>query len=252
MMQVKVISFNIRSVDDENNHTIRERAPRLATITGKYDADIIGFQEFTPPWEEYIEAYYFDKYAFFNKYRTDQGWIESPPILWKKDKFECLERGYFWLSDTPEIMSGGWDDFGHNRICLYVILRDKHSKKAFVCFNTHLGFGVENQVKSVQLIHRYTEKLSGYPIVITGDFNMCFSSIPYFEMIKKFDDANELTAKDRRATYHGYHPQDNLDAHIDYCFISKEIQPIRFQLIDELIDDKFPSDHYGLYMELEI
>ena len=251
-MRIKVISFNIRCVDDENGNSIQERAPRLSMITTPYDADVIGFQEYTPFWEDSINRYFCDKYEFFNKYRSNTGWIESAPILWKKEKFDCLKRGYFWLSDTPEIMSGGWDDERHNRICLYVILKNKSDGKTFAVMNTHLGFGEKNQVKSVRLIHQYMEKISAYPTVIIGDFNMMPSSLPYAEMIKKVADVNELTIKDRRSTYHGYSQQNHFEEHIDYCFINGKINPITFKIIDELVEDKFPSDHYGIYADLEV
>ena len=173
-------------------------------------------------------------------------------MLWKKDKFDCLQRGYFWLSDTPEVMSGGWDTYPHNRICLYVLLKDKKDGTTFAFFNTHFGFGEENQIKSVRLVQRYMENFSDYPTFITGDFNMIPSSAPYAEMIKKFTDANELTVKDRRSTYHAYNPQVDTNMHIDYCFVNKDVTPVAFKIIDETVEDKFPSDHYGIYTELEI
>ena len=105
-MELKVISFNIRYGDDPNGNSVAERAPRLAKITKGYDADIIGFQEFTVPWEKEIEKYYLDKYEMFNLYRSKSE-LEGAPILWKKDKFELLDKGNFWLSDTPEVESRG-------------------------------------------------------------------------------------------------------------------------------------------------
>ena len=71
-MRIKVLSFNIRSIDDEGDNTIQQRAPRLAIVTSRYNPDIIGFQEFTPPWEEYIDKYYLDEYAFFNNIFTNE------------------------------------------------------------------------------------------------------------------------------------------------------------------------------------
>ena len=250
-MRIKAISFNIRCVDDENCHSIPERAPRLQTVVEPYDADVIGFQEYTPCWEECIKEYFGDKYDYYNQYRATD-WLESGPIYWKKDTFECFDRGCFWLSDTPEIMSGGWDDYGCNRLCVYVVLKNKEDGKTFVYMNTHLGFGEENQVKSVRLIQQYMEKFAEYPTFITGDFNMTPNSLPYAEMVKKYADVNELTVKDRRSTYHGYQLQNDFELHIDYCFIDKNFQPISFKIIDTLIDNKFPSDHYGFYTELEI
>lgn len=251
-MQIKTISFNIRCVDDANGHSIKERAPRLKKIIDAYDADVIGFQEFTPLWTDYIDKYFGENYHFFNKYRDDHGWMESAPILWKKEKFHCLKRGYFWLSDTPEKMSGGWDTEGHNRICLYVLLQDKQDGQIFAFLNTHLGFGEENQLKSVRLISRYMESFSDYPTFITGDFNMIPTSAPYLEMVKNFTDVNARTVNDRRSTYHGYELQNNFNEHIDYCFIDNKITPVAFKIIDELVEEKFPSDHYGLFAKLEM
>ena len=251
-MHIKVVSFNIRCMDDVRGNSVSERAPRLATIINSYDADVIGLQEYTPLWEDYIPKCFSDQYEFFNKYRTDEGWIESAPILWKKEKFDCLQRGYFWLSDTPEVMSGGWDTSSHNRICLYAVLKDKKDGKTFTFFNTHLGFGEENQIKSVRLIHQYVEKVSNYPTFVVGDFNMTPTSKPYSEMVGKMLDVNELTVKDRRATYHAYNPQPGSKMHIDYCFIDEKITPISFKIMDDLVEGKFPSDHYGIYAELEV
>ena len=251
-MRIKAISFNIRCANDENNNSILERAPRLACVITPYDADVIGLQEYTPEWEAPIFAHFSQSYEIFNQYRTDTGWIESAPILWKKEKFDCLKRGYFWLSDTPEIMSGGWDDLGHNRICLYALLQEKESGKTFVFMNTHLGFGEENQVKSVHLIQRYMESFSSFPTLLTGDFNMTPTSRAYAEMLKKATDVNAQTIHDRRSTFHAYQLEKDLNEHIDFCFVNEHVRPLDFKIIDELVDGKFPSDHYGIYADLEL
>lgn len=67
----------------------------------------------------------------FLKYRNETVDVEGAPILWKKDKFELIKSGYFWLSDTPEIESKGWDEkYDCFRMCSYVILKDKKAAKA--------------------------------------------------------------------------------------------------------------------------
>ena len=94
------------------------------------------------------------------------------------------------------------------------------------------------------------ESFSAYPTFISGDFNMLPTSVPYAEMVKYFADVNELTVQDRRSTYHGYSLHNVYNEHIDYFFIDHKIQPISFKILNELIDGKFPSDHYGIYTEL--
>ena len=248
-MKLKVISFNIRYGDDKDGNSVVERAPRLAKITSKYDADVIGFQEYTVPWEKEIEKYY-PEYEIFNKYRSVNE-LEGAPILWKKDKFDLLDTGYFWLSDTPEVESRGWDELYHCwRMCQYVILKHKESGKVFTYMNTHYGFGDNGQTKSSKLIYEYSKKISTNPTFVTGDFNMRPDSLGYAEMIKRFTDVNAVTVNDRRTTYHGYGTVD--DAHIDYCFIDDKIKPISLKIIDETVDGMFPTDHYGLFIELDI
>ena len=249
-MELKIISFNIRCCDDKDGHTIIERAPRLAKVTLPFDADVIGFQEYRPLWEEHIEKFYGDRYEIFNKYRCSEK-PESAPILWKKDKFELLDKGYFWLSDTPEVESRGWDElYNCWRMCEYVILKHIESGKVFTYMNTHYGFGDNGQIKSSNLIYEYSKKISDNPTFVTGDFNMRPDSLGYAEMVKHFTDVNGATINDRRTTYHGYGRVD--DEHIDFCFIDGKIKPISLKIIDELVDGKYPSDHYGLFVELEI
>ncbi len=251
-MNLKVISFNIRCCDDENGYSIKERAPRLNKIMSDYYADVIGFQEYTPTWEKYIRKYFGDKFEIFNKYRAESD-TESTPILWRKDRFECIKTGYFWLSDTPEIESRGWDEiYNCHRMCVYVILQDKENKKRFTLMNTHFGFGDDGQIKSVKLIDEYSKKISSYPTVIVGDFNMNPDTPAYAIMSKIFTDVNAATANDLRTTYHGYNPEKNMDSHIDFCFINKDVRSVSQKIIDDVVDGKFPSDHYGLYIKLEI
>ena len=252
-MELKVISFNIRCCDDENGNSIAERAPRLNNVISHYDADLIGFQEYTPKWEKPIREYFGDKYEIFNKYRAETQ-RESSPILWRKNKFECLKTGYFWLSDTPEVESRGWDElYNCFRMCVYVILQEKKSKKIFTFMNTHFGFGDNGQIKSVQLIDEYCKKISSYPTFIIGDFNMTPDTPAYAKMCENFTDVNAATDNDLRTTYHAYNPEGmTTNEHIDYCFINPKIRPISQKIIDDKVDGMFPSDHYGLYIKMEI
>ncbi|MBQ8849356.1 MAG: endonuclease/exonuclease/phosphatase family protein [Clostridia bacterium] len=251
-MELKVISFNIRCCDDKDGHSIAERAPRLASLTLPLDADVIGFQEYRPKWEELIAEYYSDKYEIFNKYRSTEH-PESAPILWKRDKFDLIDKGYFWLSDTPEVESKGWDEkYDCHRICEYVILAPKDGGKPFTFMNTHFGFGDSCQTKSARLIYEYGKRISGNPTFVTGDFNMCPDSAGYAEMTKYFTDVNTVTAKDTRQTFHGYAPERHPNEHIDYCFIGEGIKPLSRERIDGTVDGKYPSDHYGLMIKLEI
>ena len=251
-MHLKIVSFNIRCCDDENGHSIPERAPRLSSAIAPIDPDLIGLQEYRPAWEEHIEKYFGGEYEIFNKYRSTES-PESAPILWKKDKFTCLDKGYFWLSDTPEVESRGWDErFNCHRICEYVILEHKESKKRFTYMNTHYGFGDAGQVKSSKLIYERKCAISAYPTFVTGDFNMRPDTPGYETMCAYFTDVNAATRRDFSQTFHGYDPEAHVHTHIDYCFVSEGITPIDCKLITATFEGKYPSDHYGLEIDLEL
>ena len=251
-MNIKVISFNIRCCHDKDGHSIPERAPRLLKSVKPYDADIIGFQEYTEAWDTEIKRDFGDKYEINNVWRAESN-HESAPILWKKDKFECLDKGHFWFSDTPEVESRGWDElFNCYRICQWVILRENESGKVFTYMNTHFGFGDKGQCDSVKLLVSYAKKISTHPTFATGDFNMNPSSLAYAEMIKHMTDANAVTLNDLSDTYHGYDLSVERDSHIDYCFTNESVNPVLTKVINDTFDGKFPSDHFGLYFELNI
>ena len=64
-MQLKIISFNIRCCDDKHRNSIAQRAPRLAAITLRYDADILCLQEVRPKWVPHLDKYYGKEYDMF-------------------------------------------------------------------------------------------------------------------------------------------------------------------------------------------
>ena len=248
-----IVSFNIRAHNDFDENSIKERAPRLYQVVSKSNPDIIGFQEFSPNWEQYIEEYFSDTYDMFNKYRNEVTDIESAPILWRKDKFECADTGYFWLSDTPEEESRGWDEeYNCYRMCEYVILKELDTEKQFVVMNTHFGVGDDGQVKSAELIYEYSKKISDYPTIVLGDFNATPDMAAYKKMSALFTDVNAVTAKDWSQTYHGYDPEANADQHIDYCFVNDKVTPITQKILNELVEGKYPSDHYGLETKVKL
>ena len=116
--------------------------------------------------------------------------------------------------------------------------------------NTHFGFGDNGQIKSAKLIYEYSQKIPQNPTFLLGDFNMTPQMAGYKEITRYFKDAN--ISGDLSTTYHGYKPETITDQHIDYCFVNKNVTPIKQEIIKSTINGFFPSDHYGLYIELKL
>ena len=250
MTVLDFVSFNIRCCDDPDGNSIEERAPRLSKVLEPLNADIITFQEVRPKWVPEIKKYFADQYEIFLSYRSEEK-PEGLISLWKKERFSCVEKGHFWFSDTPNEESLGWDEKYHcPRICSYSVLQEKGSGVSFLVMNTHFGFGDRCQTRSVKMIKDFRERFERFRTIVAGDFNMNPSSLGYKEMVKIFVDANEVTARDRRATYHAYAPSPDQQTHIDYIFCDQQVLPESFRILDDRVNGKFPSDHFGIYARL--
>lgn len=242
---LKIISFNIKCGGSEN-------APLLKNVLDQYDADLIGLQEATPDWIECIERDYGEDYEIFYQYRGKNS-LECTPLLFKKSRFECLDHGHFWLSETPSIESGVWDNYGYNRICVWAKLFDKQEGTTVAFFNTHYGFGDDNQVKSGNLVLKYIEAMKADACFLTADFNMYPDSPGYKLLSGKLVDVNAATVNDMRTTYHGYAPEKRTHLKpIDFCFVTPGVTPITHKRLDEMVDGKYPSDHFGIYNEVQV
>lgn len=248
-MELKIITFNIRCCDDVNGHSIPERAERLFKILERENADIIGFQEYTDKWEEAALKILSEKYTFYNVWRDD-AWHESSPVLYKTDRFDEIEKEAFWLSDTPEKMSKGWDElFDCPRICERVLLKEKSCGKTIQYLNTHYGFGDDCQQKSGRLITKYSEKLNA-PTFLTGDFNMEPNTPGYKTILENFTDAG---VDFNEPTFHNYYNDfENKKQHIDYGFYKNGVKILSKKVLNDSFDGKYPSDHFGLCFTVEI
>ena len=77
-MKLKVISFNIRCMDDKDGHSVKERAPRLRKVIEPYAPDVMGFQEYTPLWESHIEEQFGEEYGMFTAKEVAEVLPEHP------------------------------------------------------------------------------------------------------------------------------------------------------------------------------
>ena len=224
------------------------RAPLLVRTLAAAEPDIIGFQEVT-----WLHRSYFDRalkgYDYVLDYRDDSFLAESCPIYYNTNKFTLTDKGSFWLSETPEVMSKGWNA-AHYRICSYVILTQKADGKQLVVFNTHLdNVSEEARINGIQLVLEKIKAFGGMPSVIMGDFNAEEDSLTYAAATKLFDDAKYQTKDtDSGSTYHGYGMDWSYD-NLDYFMISKTgIDVESYKVLRNTFDGAYPSDHYPIRM----
>lgn len=228
------------------------RADLFLNSLAEENPDIIGFQEVTKMHYKYLTKNMPD-YESVIEYRDKSLQPEACPVFFKKDKFECSDKGSFWLSNTPEKMSKDWGAMCY-RICSYVILKDKDSGKKLVVFNTHLDHvSDEARIKGIGVVLDKIKQFGSLPSIIMGDFNAKEDSKTYENATKNFDDAKYKTDKtDKGATFQGF--GTGLDGeNIDYFMISKTgIKVNEYKIIDKTYDGVYTSDHFPIYLNISL
>ena len=246
-MRLKLLSFNIRCANDPDGHSIPERASRVAAVLKDYAADIVGFQEYH--FARWTEAWAQVEDPAYGEIKIDRGDGEGLVLWWRKDRFDLLDKGHFWFADDPSVPSTDWDEKYHRpRICGWLLMQDKETEKTFLYMNLHYGFGAEGQQKNAALLQSYAKKLGDYPTVIAGDFNMRPETPGYAAMAEKFTDVNMATAKLPDITFHGYGNKEG--SLYDYCFVNEGVTPLGYEIVKTTFDDKYPSDHYPIGVQL--
>jgi endonuclease/exonuclease/phosphatase family metal-dependent hydrolase len=174
---INVATYNIRndnnSEDSANGNGWKQRYPVIADLIRFYDFDIFGTQECLYHQLQDISKE-LPEYNYYGIGRDDGKQAgEHSEIFFKRDKFGFLAHGDFWLSQTPDKPSLGWDATCCNRICSWVYLQDKKSGKKFYVFNTHYDYQKDlARNESSKLILKEIRRIAGSrPIIFTGDLN---------------------------------------------------------------------------------
>ncbi len=282
-MNLKILCQNLRyagnkkEIGTDNEASIRRH--RLQWLVKKYDPDIVGMQEVNDRWIEMLQEDFGAEYELYYQYRGAlKGSNESEPVMWKKDKFEKVEEGSFWLSETPgQANPPGFDQY-YPRICNWVRLREKESGRIIRVGSTHFGFYKEN-LEPIKVIRALFEKeceIAGEePYLFMGDFNIRYESEKYQALMdtEKFYDLRPAAEKAveegtceagdiRIGTTNGFN-LDNINGKnsIDYIMGGSHT-PIEIQKFtycyerpgvpEKGIKEGFVSDHFGVFAQVEV
>lgn len=256
---LKMMTYNIRldiASDGENDWTHRKEY--FTSQIKFYEPDVFGVQEALP--NQVIDiATYLPAYNYVGTGRDGTGKGESSNIYYKRDRFTVKKEGTFWLSETPDTVSKGWDA-ALNRVCTYALLEDNQSKNNFWVFNTHLDhIGELARTKSIKLIVSKIRDFNtkNYPVVFMGDFNSEPSTDRIRWLKKVMTDSRDVSVEKPfgpSGTFNGFKFNEPVTKLIDYIFISQPllITVKKYAVLSDSKDLRYPSDHLPVYVELEI
>lgn len=278
----RVGTYNVRLQfgDAGTPNAWNNRKEDLVDLIKKMDVDVCGLQEVCPGQSDYITNS-LPQYVMIGRHRDDgvrKG--EASPVLYRKDRFDLVDSGTFWLSETPDVPGSRSWGTACTRVCTWTVLKDRKSGKKFCFANTHTDHvsklaRKEGMLLIVRKMNEFAPK--GAPLVFTGDHNCLESSEPAMAVAKKLKSAihicetpvegpwrtlvlwkkygsDELRAADalkmsfeERAAIDKSHPR------IDYIYVSAGVKVKSCRTYDDVRKDGIahPSDHLPVAASLQ-
>lgn len=249
---LRVASFNLRlNIASDGPNAWPQRKEQVLALIRYHDWDLFGTQEGLP--EQIADLEQLAGFARIGVGRDDgAGRGEHAAIFVRKARFEILRSGTFWLSETPERPSKGWDARCCNRIVTWAELRDRQSASpgSFFLFNTH--FDHEGQVarrESARLLLARWKALAGdAPTLVIGDFNSAPDSEPVRLLRAALQDAratSQAPPYGPAGTFQGFRIDAALGEQdrIDHIFHTAGIQVLKWAALTDSYQGRFPSDH---------
>ncbi len=254
-------SYNIWCGIEENApFPWSQRRERIKELIRFHEYDLLGMQEVRPEQLAFFRT--MEEYDLLGTGREGPGQGEHMTILYRKDRFQLLDSATFWLSETPDTVSLGWDA-ACNRICTWAKFRDRNSGREFFFFNTHLDhMGPTAQLEGARLLMRKIAEIAGkdsLPVLCTGDFNSRPESQPIAVMTQALQSAKSVSQTPPYgvgATFRGLEVGPAFDTlnvgEIDYLFVNKGVQVLKFGVLSDSDGHFYPSDHLPLWARVRL
>lgn len=251
---IKVMSYNIRvghANDGENSWEFRKES--VAALINAVSPDIFGVQEAFDYQKDFISENC-PAYGCVGVGRDDGASLgEQMAIYWKTDKYELMDWGTYWLSETPDEPSFGWDA-KCRRTATWTRLKEKANGREFFYVNTHLDhIGVEARKNGLALVVERIAAMNpdGYPMFLTGDFNVTPDDEALVGLDKLMTSARVSAEQtDNSITFNAWGDEEHQTV-IDYVYYSGMSSCKSFRVVNEpYLGRALTSDHYPVVAEI--
>ena len=249
---LSVMSYNIRlGTANDGTNSWMYRYPATLMMLEDVQPDVVGLQE-AMDFQILMITENHEQYEAVGVGRDDgkkEG--EQTAIVYNKKKIALQKWGTFWLSDTPDSPSKGWDA-ACKRTATWALMKCKKTGRKFYFVNTHLDHvGEEAREKGLALVVGRINSMNKdqYPVVLTGDFNMKAGhrSFSGLESMMK----NARTSAETTDTHHSYNGWGKSSSVIDYIYYSGFSACRKFSTVTKpYAERKFISDHFPISAEL--
>ena len=254
---LKLMSFNIRyGTADDGIYKWDNRKHLVIDRINTFKPDLLGMQECRDDFQaEFIKSN-LQEYEFYGVQRAGDGGtaLEMAPILFRKNGFRLIQKGCFWLSDTPDLPGSiSWGST-FPRTATWVQLLHLVSGKELAFLNTHFDYEPSAIDESARLLQGWVvQTMKNFPVLVTGDFNAdkdshAYHQLTYMTGLVDIYRQSHSTHEDE-GTFHGFGQAGELTP-IDWILASDSFQAVSTEIDHYHTDNIYPSDHYPVHAVL--
>lgn len=256
MRNLQIATYNVRvDTDADKEWAWNYRKQKVIDLINYHQWDVFGIQEIRSNQVDDLSV--LTDYVSYTEEREGDGQGEGLGIYYKTQMFDCLDKGFFWLSKTPNVTSIH-PEAGCKRIALWMILKDKLSQKEFLVINTHLDHISEVARKEGMsvLLEVLKDKIKMFNTIILGDFNAEKTEILHQELKKQFsypEDQELVFTYGPKGTFQNFNYDISWNEleQIDYVLF-KGLDCTKYGVLTDSCDKRFPSDHFPVVATFNI
>lgn len=237
------------------------RYPRLMTQISENNPDILTLQDVSPTWLSLMKEGtenalpLTDTYDYVGVGRNNDDKSVMHPIFYKKSRFTLKDSGAFWLSETPQWESVGWDGYARC-ICTWAILTDRETGLDFAVMNTQYDpHGKNAQTGGGALVAKRAQEFD-LPVIFGGDFQATSLGNAYRGMGSFLVDAVTLSEREGDASKvtrnkAPFGESMTVNRATDFVMVSRgDFRVCSHTTLTDLVDGAFVSSHWAIVVDL--
>lgn len=260
--RIRAMTYNIRlDLASDGANAWPHRKAMVAALIRHEAPDLLGMQEVLLGQKRDVEQA-LPEFQLVGAARDDgreKG--ELSPLAFRRDRFELIDSGTLWLSETPWVPSKGWDA-AYPRIATWALLRDRRTRRSIRVVNAHFDHvGLVARHQSAALLLRWLGQggSAGLPTILMGDLN----SAPDGSAYRQLADTPVSRLRDSRlvsrtppygppGTFNAFKIDSNAAAPIDHIFVSGQFAVDSYSVVTQHWGGRLPSDHYPVVVDLVV
>ncbi|HEY8479684.1 MAG TPA: endonuclease/exonuclease/phosphatase family protein [Spirillospora sp.] len=254
---VRVMTFNVRGVNDPPPRDWRTRLTLVRHLLGRHDPDLLGVQE--ARWHQVRDLAELLPDHRWIGLGTRGGTKDQLVAIFYSKRFEVLDFDHFWLSDTPDVIGSMTWGNRYVRMVTWAKFRDRRTGAELYQVNTHLdNSSATARVKSARLI---LERVRGFepgtPVVLTGDFNAAAEASPVYTVLTGPGGFQDTWATARRrgplyGTLGRWHPPRRNGRRLDWILTRGPVTTSWAEIDTYHVRDRYASDHFPVIAHLRL